>query len=86
MPFAVEELASLALDLDTPADVVALTRELERARVGPNEQQRRWEYERQSRPWFLKIRAERNRGMSRGAAIVPVAGVPEIAEGAASAS
>ena len=28
-PFAVEELASLALDLDTPADVVALTRELE---------------------------------------------------------
>jgi 2-phospho-L-lactate/phosphoenolpyruvate guanylyltransferase len=30
VPFAVEELASLALDLDTPADVVALTRELER--------------------------------------------------------
>jgi 2-phospho-L-lactate guanylyltransferase len=29
VPFAVEELASLALDLDTPADVVALTRELE---------------------------------------------------------
>jgi 2-phospho-L-lactate/phosphoenolpyruvate guanylyltransferase len=28
IPFAVEELASLALDLDTPADVVALTREL----------------------------------------------------------
>jgi 2-phospho-L-lactate guanylyltransferase len=28
VPFAVEELASLALDLDTPADVVALTREL----------------------------------------------------------
>jgi len=28
--FAVEELASLALDLDTPADVVALTRELEK--------------------------------------------------------
>jgi 2-phospho-L-lactate/phosphoenolpyruvate guanylyltransferase len=27
-PFAVEELPSLALDLDTPADVVALTREL----------------------------------------------------------
>ncbi len=28
VPFAVDELASLALDLDTPADVVALTREL----------------------------------------------------------
>jgi 2-phospho-L-lactate/phosphoenolpyruvate guanylyltransferase len=29
IPFAVEELTSLALDLDTPADLVALTRELE---------------------------------------------------------
>jgi 2-phospho-L-lactate/phosphoenolpyruvate guanylyltransferase len=29
IPFGVEELASLALDLDTPADIVALTRELE---------------------------------------------------------
>lgn len=29
IPYAVEELASLGLDLDTPADVVALTRELE---------------------------------------------------------
>jgi len=29
IPYAVEELPSLALDLDTPADVVALTRELE---------------------------------------------------------
>jgi 2-phospho-L-lactate guanylyltransferase len=29
VPFAVERLGSLALDLDTPADVVALTRELE---------------------------------------------------------
>jgi len=28
VPFAVEELPSLALDLDTPADVVALTREM----------------------------------------------------------
>jgi 2-phospho-L-lactate/phosphoenolpyruvate guanylyltransferase len=28
VPFAVEKLASLGLDLDTPADVVALTREL----------------------------------------------------------
>lgn len=28
LPFAVEELPSLALDLDTPADVVALTRSL----------------------------------------------------------
>ncbi|MFI5028629.1 MAG: 2-phospho-L-lactate guanylyltransferase [Solirubrobacterales bacterium] len=28
VPFATEELASLALDLDTPADLVALTREL----------------------------------------------------------
>lgn len=28
IPYAVEELPSLALDLDTPADVVALTREL----------------------------------------------------------
>jgi 2-phospho-L-lactate guanylyltransferase len=30
IPFAVEELDSLALDLDTPADAVALTLELER--------------------------------------------------------
>lgn len=30
IPFAVEELSSLALDLDTPADIVALTRELSR--------------------------------------------------------
>ena len=29
VPFGVEELPSLALDLDTPADVVALTRQLE---------------------------------------------------------
>lgn len=29
IPFAVEEVASLALDLDTPADIVALTRRLE---------------------------------------------------------
>ena len=28
IPFAVEEVPSLGLDLDTPADVVALTREL----------------------------------------------------------
>jgi len=36
IPFGVEELPSLALDLDTPADVVALTRELEarRGRAG----------------------------------------------------
>jgi 2-phospho-L-lactate guanylyltransferase len=33
IPFTVEELASLGLDLDTPADVVALTRELD-ARPG----------------------------------------------------
>jgi 2-phospho-L-lactate guanylyltransferase len=32
IPYAVEELASLALDLDTPADVVALTRALENDR------------------------------------------------------
>jgi 2-phospho-L-lactate guanylyltransferase len=32
VPFAVEELASLALDLDTPADLVALTREIEAKR------------------------------------------------------
>jgi 2-phospho-L-lactate/phosphoenolpyruvate guanylyltransferase len=31
-PFAVEELPSLGLDLDTPADLVALTRELEAGR------------------------------------------------------
>jgi 2-phospho-L-lactate guanylyltransferase len=30
IPYAVEELYSLALDLDTPADLIALTRELER--------------------------------------------------------
>ena len=34
IPFAVEELPSLALDLDTPADVVALTRVLDE-RPGP---------------------------------------------------
>jgi 2-phospho-L-lactate/phosphoenolpyruvate guanylyltransferase len=33
LPFGVEELPSLGLDLDTPADVIALTRELE-ARPG----------------------------------------------------
>ncbi len=32
VPFGVEELPSLALDLDTPADVVALTMALERSR------------------------------------------------------
>ncbi len=32
VPYAVEELPSLALDLDTPADVVALTMALERNR------------------------------------------------------
>ena len=32
VPFGIEELPSLALDLDTPADVVALTRELESGR------------------------------------------------------
>jgi 2-phospho-L-lactate/phosphoenolpyruvate guanylyltransferase len=32
VPYGVEEIASLALDLDTPADVVALTRELGRRR------------------------------------------------------
>jgi 2-phospho-L-lactate/phosphoenolpyruvate guanylyltransferase len=32
IPFAVEELPSLGLDLDTPADVIALTRELESRR------------------------------------------------------
>ena len=32
VPYAVEELPSLALDLDTPADLVALTRALEGAR------------------------------------------------------
>lgn len=29
LPFAIEELGSLGLDLDTPADLIALTRELE---------------------------------------------------------
>ena len=29
IPYGVEELASLGLDLDTPADIVALTRALE---------------------------------------------------------
>ena len=32
VPYGIEELPSLALDLDTPADVVALTMELERNR------------------------------------------------------
>lgn len=30
IPFAIEELPSIELDLDTPADVIALTRELEK--------------------------------------------------------
>ncbi|HEU4600023.1 MAG TPA: 2-phospho-L-lactate guanylyltransferase, partial [Solirubrobacterales bacterium] len=30
IPFGIEELPSMELDLDTPADVIALTRELER--------------------------------------------------------
>ena len=34
MPYAVEELPSLALDLDTPADVVALTRVLDEEGAG----------------------------------------------------
>jgi 2-phospho-L-lactate/phosphoenolpyruvate guanylyltransferase len=34
LPYAVEELPSLALDLDTPADIVALTRELGRRSRG----------------------------------------------------
>ncbi len=32
IPFAVEEIASLGLDLDTPADLIALTREIESRR------------------------------------------------------
>jgi 2-phospho-L-lactate/phosphoenolpyruvate guanylyltransferase len=32
IPFGIEELASIELDLDTPADVIALTRALERQR------------------------------------------------------
>lgn len=32
VPFGVEELASLALDLDTPADLIALTREVQARR------------------------------------------------------
>jgi 2-phospho-L-lactate/phosphoenolpyruvate guanylyltransferase len=32
LPFAVEEIGSLGLDLDTPADLIALTRELESRR------------------------------------------------------
>jgi 2-phospho-L-lactate guanylyltransferase len=34
IPFAVEELRSLALDLDTPADMIALARELDAGRGG----------------------------------------------------
>jgi 2-phospho-L-lactate guanylyltransferase len=37
VPFGVEELASLGLDLDTPADVIALARELE---AGPGRARR----------------------------------------------
>jgi len=32
VPFGIEELPSMELDLDTPADVIALTRELEKSR------------------------------------------------------
>jgi len=34
VPFGIEELPSIELDLDTPADVIALTRELEKNRGG----------------------------------------------------
>ncbi len=34
LPFSVERLESLALDLDTPADIIALTRELHSGRAG----------------------------------------------------
>jgi 2-phospho-L-lactate guanylyltransferase len=34
LPFSVEQLESLALDLDTPADIIALTRELDGGRSG----------------------------------------------------
>ncbi len=34
IPFGVEELASLGLDLDTPADVIALTRQIEAGSSG----------------------------------------------------
>lgn len=34
VPFSVERLESLALDLDTPADIIALTRELHGGRAG----------------------------------------------------
>jgi 2-phospho-L-lactate guanylyltransferase len=34
IPFYVEEVASLAVDLDTPADIIALTREIDAGRAG----------------------------------------------------
>ena len=34
IPFYVEEVASLAVDLDTPADIIALTREIDAGRGG----------------------------------------------------
>ena len=57
IPFGVEELASLGLDLDTPADVVALTRELEaRPRPRARAPRRRWAYERERRRASCAVR------------------------------
>ena len=67
IPFGVEELPSLGLDLDTPADLVALTRELE-ARPGRRPAHREGPgHMSDGRPGELRVR--------------PVAGLPEFGEG-----
>ena len=70
LPFGVEELPSLGLDLDTPADLIALTRELESAAGGRCAPRRRWGSER----WRRELRgacrsraSRRSRGRRRSA-------------------
>ena len=72
IPFAVEELASLALDLDTPADLVALTREIEANRGSARA-------DRQSPGDMSAGPGARASALS----VLPVAGLPEVTEGMA---
>ena len=82
VPYAVEELPSLALDLDTPADVVALTMALERTAAAPAAPQERWAYEppKPSGAPCPGICRKRTTGMSE-LRVLPVDGLPEIGAG-----
>ncbi len=76
IPYAVEELPSLGLDLDTPADIVALT--IRGAR-------RRREADREGRgmsaPTARRTRRAAGQRWTARSALRPGAGLPEIAEG-----